>query len=88
MTPHTPRPAKRSLALGASLALLLLASLAVAGDATPIDKASSQVSQTLTALKDVKLGNKAGDEHLEKARAYLVRAHAELLKAQGQDAPQ
>jgi hypothetical protein len=31
------------------------------------------------------IGKKEGDEHLEKARAYLIRARAELLKAQGQD---
>src|SRR5438034_423087 len=77
----------RVIASGTGLALLLLASLAMASDATPIDKASAQVSQALTVLKDVKLGNKDGDEHLEKARTYLARAHAELLKAQGQDAP-
>jgi hypothetical protein len=88
MTLHTPRPARKSLALGTGLATLLLASLAMAADATPIDKASAQVSQALTVLKDVKLGNKGGDEHLEKARTYLARAHAELLKAQGQDATQ
>jgi len=88
MTLQTPRPARKSLAFGSALASLLLASLAMAADATPIDKASAQVCQALTVLKDVKLGSKAGDEHLEKARTYLARAHAELLKAQGQDAPQ
>jgi hypothetical protein len=36
----------------------------------------------------VKVGNRGGDEHLEKARGYLNRARAELLKAQGQDAPE
>jgi len=88
MMPRTPRPARKSLALGGGLALSLVASLVMAADATPIDKASAQVSQALTVLKDVKVGNKGGDEHLEKARTYLARAHAELLKAQGQDTPQ
>jgi hypothetical protein len=82
-----PRP-KKTLAVGSALAGLLLSTLALAGDATPIDKASDQVSQALTVLKDVKVGTKAGDEHLEKARTLLNRARAELLKAQGQDAPQ
>jgi hypothetical protein len=41
------------------------------------------VSVALSVLKDVKAGSKVGDEHLEKARAYLARARAELLKAQG-----
>jgi hypothetical protein len=88
MLVRTPRPARKSLAVGTGLAALLLASFAMAADATPIDKASAQVSQALTVLKDVKIGSKGGDEHLEKARALLARAHAELLKAQGQDAPE
>ena len=88
MMSRMPRPARKSLAVGTGLAALLLASFAMAADATPIDKASAQVSEALSVLKDVKLGNKGGDEHLEKARAYLARAHAELLKAQGQEAPQ
>lgn len=71
------------LAFGSAFAGLLFASLTLAADATPIDKASAQVSEALSALRDVKLGNKDGDEHLEKARAYLARARAELLKAQG-----
>ncbi|MDF3072008.1 MAG: hypothetical protein K0R38_7609 [Polyangiaceae bacterium] len=82
LRPH--RPAGSSFVLGTAVATLLFASLAVAGDATPIDKASEQVSVALNVLKDVKVGRKDGDEHLEKARAYLVRARAELLKAQGQ----
>jgi hypothetical protein len=82
------RPPSRSLALGAGLAGLLCASLALAADSTPIDKASEQVSVALSVLKDVKAGTKAGDEHLEKARAYLARARAELLKAQGQSLPE
>jgi hypothetical protein len=80
--PH--RPPSRPLALAAGLAGLLGASLAMAADSTPIDKASEQVSVALSVLKDVKASSKAGDEHLEKARAYLGRARAELLKAQGQ----
>lgn len=82
LRPH--RPAGSPFVLGTAVATLLFASLAVAGDATPIDKASEQVSVALSVLKDVKVGKKDGDEHLEKARAYLVRARAELLKAQGQ----
>lgn len=82
------RPASRPLALGTAVATLLVASLSLAGDATPIDKASEQVSVALNVLKDVKVGKKVGDEHLEKARAYLVRARAELLKAQDQGAPE
>ena len=82
------RPAPRSLALGAGLAGLFCASFALAADSTPIDKASEQVSVALSVLKDVKASNKAGDEHLEKARAYLARARAELLKAQGQAVPE
>jgi hypothetical protein len=88
MTLRTPRPARKSLAVGTGLAALLLASFAMAADATPIDKASAQVSQALTVLKDIKVGNKGGDEHLEKARTLLLRARAELLKSQGQDAPE
>ena len=88
MTLRTPRPARKSLAVGTGLAALLLASFAMATDAKPIDKASAQVSEALTVLKDVKVGNKGGDEHLEKARTLLARARAELLKAQGQDAPE
>ena len=88
MTSRNHRPARKPLALGSALAALLFASFALAADATPIDKASEQVSQALTVLKDVKVGSKGGDEHLEKARTYLARAHAELIKAQGQDAPQ
>lgn len=88
MTSQHHRPARKPLVIGSALATLLFASFALAADATPIDKASAQVSQALTVLKDVKVGNKGGDEHLEKARAYLARAHAELLKAQGQDAPE
>jgi hypothetical protein len=86
MKPRTHRLASRPLALGTAVAALLIASLSLAGDATPIDKASEQVSVALNVLKDVKVGKKDGDEHLEKARAYLVRARAELLKAQGQEA--
>jgi hypothetical protein len=82
-----PRHSK-SLAFGSALAGMLLASLAVAADASPIDKASGQVSEALTVLKDVKIGNKDGDEHLEKARTLLARARAELLKAQGQESAQ
>lgn len=82
-----PRHSK-SLAFGSALAGLLLASLAVAADASPLDKASGQVSEALTVLKDVKIGNKDGDEHLEKARSALLRARAELLKAQGQESAQ
>ena len=78
----------RPLAFGSALAGLLLASLAVAADASPIDKASGQVSEALTVLKDVKVGTKDGDEHLEKARTLLARARAELLKAQGQETAQ
>jgi hypothetical protein len=88
MTLLTPRSAKKPLAIGSAVSALLFASFALAADAKPIDKASEQVSEALTVLKDVKVGNKGGDEHLEKARAYLARARAELLKAQGQDAPQ
>lgn len=73
------------LPFAAAFAGLLCASVALAADSTPIDKASEQVSVALSVLKDVKAGNKAGDEHLEKARTYLARARAELLKAQGQD---
>ncbi len=86
MTLGTSRSAKKPLAFGWALSALLCASFALAADATPIDKASEQVSEALTVLKDVKVGRKGGDEHLEKARAYLARAHAELLKAQGHDA--
>jgi hypothetical protein len=86
MTSRHPRPARKPLAIGSALAALLFASFALAADAAPIDKASEQVSQALTALKDVKVGRKGSDEHLEKARTYLIRARAELLKAQGQDA--
>ena len=80
------RPVRKSLALGSALSALLFASFALAADATPIDKASGQVSEAITMLKDVKVGHKGGDEHLEKARQYLNRARAELLKAQGQEA--
>jgi hypothetical protein len=80
------RTARKPLAIGSALAALLLASLALAADATPIDKASEQVSVALSVLKDVKGTHKGADEHLEKARTYLARARAELLKAQGQDA--
>ena len=78
-----PRPIK-PFAIGSAFAGLLFASMALAADATPLDKASGQVSEALSVLRDVKLGNKDNDEHLEKARAYLARARAELLKAQGQ----
>lgn len=88
MTSRHHRPVRKPLAVGTALAALLFASFALAADATPIDKASAQVSEALTVLKDVKVGRKGGDEHLEKARAYLARARAELLKAQGQDAPE
>ena len=80
LRPHRP---SKSLAFGSALAGLLFASFTLAADATPIDKASEQVSEAITVLKDVKLGSKGSDEHLEKARTYLARAHAELLKAQG-----
>lgn len=86
MTTRSPRSARQSLAVGSALSALLFASFALAADATPIDRASGQVSEALTVLKDVKVGNRGGDEHLEKARTYLARARAELLKAQGQDA--
>lgn len=86
MTSRSPRSVKKPLAASTGLVALLCASFALAADATPIDRASEQVSGALTALKDVKLGNRDGDEHLEKARTYLARARAELLKAQGQDA--
>jgi|GEM_PF-4880521 len=86
MTTRSPRSARKSLAIGSALSALLFASFALAADATPIDRASGQVSEALTVLKDVKVGNRGGDEHLEKARTYLARARAELLKAQGQDA--
>jgi hypothetical protein len=79
-----PRRHPVPLAFGSAVAGMLLASLAVAADASPLDKASSQVSEAITVLKDVKIGNKDGDEHLEKARTYLARARAELLKAQSQ----
>lgn len=82
------RSARKPLAVGYALSALLFASFALAADRAPIDKASEQVSQALTVLKDVKVGNRSGDEHLEKARGYLNRARAELLKAQGQDAPE
>lgn len=83
---RSPRSAASPFALGTAVATLLVASLSLGADApaTPIDKASEQVSVALSVLKDVKTGQKDGDEHLEKARAYLVRARAELLKAQGQ----
>ncbi len=86
MKPRPHRPLLRPLALGPAVAALFAASFSLAADATPIDKASEQVSVALSVLKDVKLGKKEGDEHLEKARAYLARARAELLKAQGQRA--
>lgn len=79
-----PRTARKPLALGSAVAALLFASFAVAADATPIDQASEKVSLALSVLKDVKGSHKGADEHLEKARAYLARARAELLKAQGQ----
>lgn len=81
----TPRP---SFALGSAFFALLSTSLALAGDASPLDTASGRVSEALTALKDVKLGSKQGDDHLERARAYLARARVELLKARGQDRPE
>lgn len=86
MTLASPRSARKPLAIGSALSALFFASFALAADATPIDKASEQVSEAITVLKDVKLGKRSGDEHLEKARAYLNRARAELLKAQGHDA--
>jgi hypothetical protein len=88
MMPASHRSARKPLAVGSALAALLFASFALAADRAPIDKASEQVSEALTVLKDVKVGNRAGDEHLDKARAYLNRARAELLKAQGQEAPE
>ena len=84
MTMRSPRRRTPHIAFAAALTALVVSSLGLAADSTPIDKASSQVSEALTVLKDVKLGNKDGDEHLEKARTYLARARAELLKAQGQ----
>jgi hypothetical protein len=86
MTTRSPRSAKKPLAIGSAVSALLFASFALAADATPIDRASGQVSEALAMLKDVKVGNRGSDEHLEKARTYLARARAELLKAQGQDA--
>jgi hypothetical protein len=88
MIKRSHRSARKPLAVGSALSALLFASFALAADATPIDRASGQVSEALTVLKDVKVGNREGDEHLEKARTYLARARAELLKAQGHDAPQ
>jgi hypothetical protein len=88
MIKRSHRSARKPLALGSALSALLFASFALAADATPIDRASEQVSEALMVLKDVKVGNRGGDEHLEKARTYLARARAELLKAQGQDAQQ
>ncbi len=82
---RTYRFARKPLALGSALSALFFASFTLASDATPIDRASEQISGALSALKDVKIGNRGGDEHLEKARSYLARARAELLKAQGQD---
>lgn len=76
----------RRFAFRSALAALLSASFALAADQAPIDKASEQVSVALSLLKDVKGGSKGADEHLEKARSYLARARAELLKAQGQGA--
>jgi hypothetical protein len=84
MTMRSPRRRTPHIAFAAGIAALVVSSLGLAADSTPIDKASSQVSEALTVLKDVKLGSKAGDDHLEKARNYLTRARAELLKAQGQ----
>jgi len=86
MNPRLHRSVRKPLAFGSALSALLFASFALAADATPIDRASEQVSEALTVLKDVKVGNRGGDEHLEKARTYLARARAELLKAQGQNA--
>jgi len=86
MNPCLHRSVRKPLAFGSALSALLFASFALAADATPIDRASEQVSEALTVLKDVKVGNRGGDEHLEKARTYLARARAELLKAQGQNA--
>ena len=86
MIKRSHRSARKPLAIGSALSALLFASFALAADATPIDRASGQVSEAITVLKDVKVGNRGGDEHLEKARTYLARARAELLKAQGQDA--
>jgi hypothetical protein len=86
MTKRSHRSAKKPLAIGSALSAVLFASFALAADATPIDRASGQVSEALAMLKDVKVGNRGGDEHLEKARTYLARARAELLKAQGRDA--
>lgn len=88
MTRRTPLRLPRPVAIAALVTGVLGASLALAADSTPIDKASEQVSVALSVLKDAKAGNKAGDEHLEKARTYLARARAELLKAQGQAAPE
>lgn len=86
MTSPSPRSARKPLAVGTAFSALLFASFAMAADAKPIDRASQQVSEAITLLKDVKVGNQSGDKHLEKARTYLARARAELLKAQGQDA--
>jgi hypothetical protein len=83
MTSHRSHRTK-PLAFATATLGLLCASLALAADASPIDKASGQVSEAITVLKDLKMGNKDGDDHLEKARTYLARARAELLKAQGQ----
>jgi len=88
MNPRQHRSVRKPLVWGSGLSALLFASFALAADATPIERASEQVSEALTVLKDVKVGNRGGDEHLEKARTYLARARAELLKAQGQDAPE
>lgn len=74
----------KPLAAVAAVVGLLFASLAVAADASPIDQASEKVSLALSVLKDVKGSHKGSDEHLEKARTYLARARAELLKAQGE----
>jgi hypothetical protein len=83
MTSRT-RTVRKPLAAFSAVAALLFASFAMAADATPIDQASEKVSLALSVLKDVKGSHKGADEHLEKARTYLARARAELLKAQGQ----
>jgi hypothetical protein len=88
MTMRSHSSARKPLAVGSALSALLFASFALAADRAPIDKASGQVSEAIAVLKDVKVGSRGGDEHLEKARGYLARARAELLKAQGQDAPE
>lgn len=85
------QPSRRSkpLAYASALSILLLSSLALAGDeptaAQKIDKASQQISEAIAGLSSLKLDKADHDKHLEKARSLLARARAELLQAQGQN---